>query len=63
MMKELITIKQASLWAKKHLNKNVTSSNISYLIQYGRFFPSPEFKIKVKTGEIIASEYALEKER
>ena len=35
-MKELITIKQASLWAKKHLNKNVTSSNISYLIQYGK---------------------------
>ena len=28
-----------------------------------RFFPSPEFKIKVKTGEIIASEYTLEKER
>ena len=28
-----------------------------------RFFLSPEFKIKVKTGEIIASEYALEKER
>ena len=35
-MKELITIKQASLWAKKHLNKNVTSSNIAYLIQYGK---------------------------
>ena len=35
-MKELITIKQASLWAKKHLNKNVSSSNISYLIQYGK---------------------------
>ena len=35
-MKELITIKQASLWAKKYLNKNVTSSNISYLVQYGK---------------------------
>ena len=35
-MKELITIKQASLWAKEHLNKNVTSSNIAYLIQYGK---------------------------
>ena len=35
-MKELLNIKQASLWAKKHLNKNVTSSNIAYLIQYGK---------------------------
>lgn len=35
-MKELFTVKQASLWAKKHLNKNVSSSNITYLIQYGK---------------------------
>ncbi len=34
-MKELITIKEASLWASDQLNKNVTTSNISYLIQYG----------------------------
>ncbi|MFH1472340.1 MAG: DNA methyltransferase [Nanoarchaeota archaeon] len=33
---ELLTIKQASEWASTHLNKNVTPSNISYLIQYGR---------------------------
>ena len=33
---ELFTIKEASEWAAKHLGKNVTSSNISYLIQYGR---------------------------
>ncbi|MBN1473697.1 MAG: hypothetical protein JW914_03695 [Syntrophaceae bacterium] len=33
---ELLTIKEASEWASKHLNKNVTTSNISYLIQYGR---------------------------
>lgn len=32
----LLTLKQASQWASEHLNKNVTSSNISYLIQYGR---------------------------
>lgn len=31
-----LTIKQASEWASKYLNKNVTTSNISYLIQYGR---------------------------
>src|SRR5574340_1173996 len=34
--KNLLTIKQASKWASKLLNKNVTPSNISYLIQYGR---------------------------
>ncbi|MDZ4722464.1 MAG: DNA methyltransferase [candidate division Zixibacteria bacterium] len=31
----LLTVKEASEWAKEHLKKNVTSSNISYLIQYG----------------------------
>jgi DNA modification methylase len=35
-MSDLLTIKEASIWASKLLNKNVTSSNISYLIQYGR---------------------------
>lgn len=33
---ELLTIKQASDWASKHIKKKVTPSNISYLIQYGR---------------------------
>jgi len=32
----LLTIKDASIWATNHLRKNVTTSNISYLIQYGR---------------------------
>ena len=32
----LLTLKQASKWASEHLNKSVTSANISYLIQYGR---------------------------
>ena len=35
-MKELLTIKEASKWASEHLKKNVTTSNISYLIQYGK---------------------------
>ena len=34
--KPLLTIKEASTWATNHLQKNVTTSNISYLIQYGR---------------------------
>ncbi len=33
---KLLTIKEASEWATKHLGKKVTTSNISYLIQYGR---------------------------
>ncbi|MDD5339311.1 MAG: DNA methyltransferase [Dehalococcoidales bacterium] len=33
---DLLTIKQASEWASEYLHRNVTPSNISYLIQYGR---------------------------
>ena len=35
-MQEFLTIKQASEFASRHLNKNVTASNIAYLINYGR---------------------------
>ncbi len=35
-METLLTIQQASIFASKYLNKNVTTSNISYLIQYGK---------------------------
>ncbi len=33
---DLISIKEASIWASDYTRKNVTDSNISYLIQYGR---------------------------
>jgi hypothetical protein len=33
---ELLTIKEASEWASGYIGKEVTPSNISYLIQYGR---------------------------
>ncbi|HPC26961.1 MAG TPA: site-specific DNA-methyltransferase, partial [Paludibacteraceae bacterium] len=33
---QLFTTKEASEWASKFTGKNVTISNISYLIQYGR---------------------------
>lgn len=33
---KLLTIKQASEWASNYTKKNVTPSNISYLIQYGK---------------------------
>jgi len=35
-MPELLSIKEASKWASEYLNKQVTPSNISYLIQYGK---------------------------
>ncbi len=35
-MPNLLTLKQASEWATEYLNRNVTVSNITYLIQYGR---------------------------
>lgn len=33
---EKFSIKEASVWASEHIGKNVTPSNISYLINYGR---------------------------
>ncbi|MBU2495459.1 MAG: DNA methyltransferase [Candidatus Omnitrophota bacterium] len=33
---DFMDIKQASEWASRYLNKNVTASNITYLIQYGK---------------------------
>lgn len=33
---ELITIQKAGEWATKYLGRKVATSNISYLIQYGR---------------------------
>lgn len=34
--KTLLSLKSASQWASTYLNKNITISNISYLVQYGR---------------------------
>lgn len=33
---DFLTISEASKWASEYLSKNVTTSNISYLVQYGR---------------------------
>ena len=35
-MNDFLTINEATKWAAKFLNKQVSTSNISYLIQYGR---------------------------
>ncbi len=34
--KKLVNLREASEWASQYLNRNVTISNISYLLQYGR---------------------------
>ena len=34
--KKLVSLKEASIWASQYLNRKITVSNISYLIQYGR---------------------------
>ena len=34
--KEILDLKEASVWASRYLGKSVTASNISYLINYGR---------------------------
>lgn len=33
---ELVNIQEASVWASEYLDRNVSTANISYLIQYGR---------------------------
>ena len=35
-MENLLSIKEASIWATNHIGKTVTPSNIAYLINYGR---------------------------
>ncbi|GHU91047.1 hypothetical protein AGMMS49925_04930 [Deltaproteobacteria bacterium] len=34
--KKLLTVKEASEWATNYIEKSVTPSNITHLIQYGR---------------------------
>jgi DNA modification methylase len=34
--RELVNLKEASIWASRYLNRKITVSNISYLIQYGK---------------------------
>ena len=53
-MQSLMTIKEASVWATKYLEKNVTASNISYLIQYGRIPKNND------NGTIVVDIYDLE---
>lgn len=53
-MQDLMTIKEASIWASKYIGKNVTPSNISYLIQYGRISKNQD------NGSAFVNRYDLE---
>ena len=49
--KQLLDIKEASVWATEFLGKSVTPSNISYLINYGRVS-----KVGSNGGTLIAKQ-------
>lgn len=53
-MNDFLTINEATKWAAKFLNKQVSTSNISYLIQYGRI------RKYSKNGETIINVNDLE---
>ncbi len=54
-MQDFMTIKEASIWASEYLEKDVTTSNISYLIQYGRIPKNGD------NGNIFINQFDLEK--
>lgn len=53
-MQNLLTVKEASVWASEYLRKDVTASNIAYLIQYGRIGKN------TKNGSIFVNQRDLE---
>jgi hypothetical protein len=55
METNILTLKEASVWASTFLKKNVTTSNIAYLINYGRI---PKIG---NNGSIYVSKVDLEK--
>lgn len=52
--KEFLNVKEASIWATKHIGKDVTPSNIAYLINYGRV------KKRGENGNIFVAKEDLE---
>ncbi|HHV36693.1 MAG TPA: site-specific DNA-methyltransferase [Candidatus Cloacimonetes bacterium] len=52
---DLISLKDASLWASNHLGRSVSISNISYLVQYGRIEKHDD------AGNVLVSKEELEK--
>jgi len=60
-MSEFLSINEASVWASEYLNKNVTTSNISYLIQYGRIRKIGENGSSLILKEELANYYTGQK--
>ncbi|MFV0389694.1 MAG: DNA methyltransferase [Pyrinomonadaceae bacterium] len=54
MEHHLLTIKEASSWATEHTGKRITTSNISYLLNYGRI------KKLARNGEVYVSKNDLQ---
>src|SRR3989344_605162 len=54
MTQKLLTISEASQWASDYLDKPVTTSNISYLVQYAKIkkYLDEQRKIKVNLEEL-----------
>src|SRR3989344_8339825 len=54
MNQELLSLNQASEWASNYLDRPVTTSNISYLIQYAKIkkYLDEEKKIKINLEEL-----------
>lgn len=51
---QLVTIKEASQWATDFLERSVSDSNISYLVQYGKVPKiSDDGAVKVKIGDLM----------
>lgn len=58
--KKFLTIKEASEWAKEYTKKDITTSNISYLIQYGlvkKYKIKDDTKVEIKELEDYYKEY------
>ena len=54
MSQELLSINQASQWASNYLDRPVTTSNISYLLQYAKIkkYLDEQRKIKINLDEL-----------
>ncbi len=65
MNQELLSLNQASKWATNYLDRTVTPSNISYLIQYAkvrRFNEDSKIKIDKKELKEYYDEFVLKKQ-
>ena len=62
---KLMTIKEAAKWATKHMRRHIISSNISYLVQYGKiskYGNNGSVLVNIDELEQYYSTYAKEKQ-